>query len=815
MRILELEISQIRGITFLKLEPKGNNFLISGPNGTGKSSVIDAIDFLLTGDIRRLAGTGTKGVTVNKYGSHLDNNNLEESFVSAIVTVDGSQNFSIKRTINTPDQLEISDEKYRDHLDNVVSLAKEGQHILTRREILRYIATEPSKRAQRIQALLSLSRVEEIRQQLVKVQNHFKNQFKSSEHLLSNEKAEVATLVQSPDFDDDSLLQFINNQREILGSDLITTLDAQHIRSGIQYDDERRTQIAGTTSLQTDIDNVKNFETNHSNELQTIDTEIRQILHSLTDTTLANAFEQYELTQLGLGLLDDTGVCPLCETQWEPTELRAKLENKLQSAQAARANVERLTNQTKRIETLFNFLLSSLKRIIALSDQTGFADTNILRDWQQTLDTFKQDIQTPRKSYMSHISNDVYSGFITTQIRNALEVLAEDIKQRTEQLSPEQLAYDNLIKLEQSVQSWHKVQKEYQIAKKSYDVAQTLLKNFIESRDGVLNNLYDQIRKRFEEIYSQLHFEDESVFSAELVPSDTGLSLEVDFYGRGMHSPLALHSEGHQDSMGLCLFLALAEKIAKDRMNIIILDDVVMSVDAEHRKQLCKVLGELFKDFQIIIATHDKTWHHQLKAEGIINRKGTVEFLGWHIASGPRLGNTVDVWEKITEDLDKNDVPSAAHKLRRWGEMYFAEVCERLGAQVIFRQDAKWDLGNLFHPAIHVWKKHIKKAKVAANSWNKSDNVTNLAELDNKFKVVLEKTQAEQWVINPSVHYTAWLNLDKSEFNDVANSFRDLATFFECSDCGAMLRIDNPINPTILRCSCSNINWNLEDKPKS
>jgi recombinational DNA repair ATPase RecF len=54
MRILELEIKNVRGISDLLLKPEGRNILILGPNGSGKSSVVDAIDFLLTGRITRL-----------------------------------------------------------------------------------------------------------------------------------------------------------------------------------------------------------------------------------------------------------------------------------------------------------------------------------------------------------------------------------------------------------------------------------------------------------------------------------------------------------------------------------------------------------------------------------------------------------------------------------------------------------------------------------------------------------------------------------------------------------------------------------------
>jgi DNA repair exonuclease SbcCD ATPase subunit len=62
VKLLELEVRNIRGIVDLSLLPQGQNFVIVGPNGSGKSAVVDAVDFLLTGRISRLMGKGPVGL---------------------------------------------------------------------------------------------------------------------------------------------------------------------------------------------------------------------------------------------------------------------------------------------------------------------------------------------------------------------------------------------------------------------------------------------------------------------------------------------------------------------------------------------------------------------------------------------------------------------------------------------------------------------------------------------------------------------------------------------------------------------------------
>src|SRR5271157_4054418 len=92
MRILELEMHEVRGIRSLRITPGGKNFAVLGQNGTGKSAVIDAIDFLLTGKMSRLMGAGTAGITLKRYGPHIDADidaDPDASYVSATVSIPG------------------------------------------------------------------------------------------------------------------------------------------------------------------------------------------------------------------------------------------------------------------------------------------------------------------------------------------------------------------------------------------------------------------------------------------------------------------------------------------------------------------------------------------------------------------------------------------------------------------------------------------------------------------------------------------------------------------------------------------------------
>src|SRR4030042_2473006 len=162
MKLLELEIEKVRGIPHLIVKPGGKNFVIWGPNGSGKSAVVDAIDFLLTGRIQRLTGKGTGDISLSKHGPHIDHK-ADETIVRAVVHLRGSKKpIELKRSIGQPKKLICSTGDDED-LKRIIGLAEQGVHILTRREILKYITADANTRAQEIQELLNITEIEETR----------------------------------------------------------------------------------------------------------------------------------------------------------------------------------------------------------------------------------------------------------------------------------------------------------------------------------------------------------------------------------------------------------------------------------------------------------------------------------------------------------------------------------------------------------------------------------------------------------------------------------------------------------------------------
>src|SRR2546426_3739285 len=172
IKLESAHIEEVRGIRKLDLDFRKEKFAISGPNGSGKSGVIDAIEFGLTGHIGRLTGRGTKGLSVSEHGPHVDKTKFPDAaFVTLRVFLTGiGKSATITRKVTSPKtpKIEPADADVKAAL---AEIADHPEITLSRREILRFILVEPTKRSEEIQTILKLDEIGETRGALNAAQN--------------------------------------------------------------------------------------------------------------------------------------------------------------------------------------------------------------------------------------------------------------------------------------------------------------------------------------------------------------------------------------------------------------------------------------------------------------------------------------------------------------------------------------------------------------------------------------------------------------------------------------------------------------------
>jgi hypothetical protein len=219
---------------------------------------------------------------------------------------------------------------------------------------------------------------------------------------------------------------------------------------------------------------------------------------------------------------------------------------------------------------------------------------------------------------------------------------------------------------------------EYQ---KYSDVASKIYATFSETKKSKIPGVYNQIRSDIQAFYLMLHPGEPctNITLKVALGRRASTTLEMDAFGRTGEDPRAFASEGHLDSLGLCIFLAFVRKF-NEGCPLMVLDDVVTTIDAKHRERVCRLLLDEFEDKQLIITTHDELWFGQLCShlEGICKK---MSISGWYVDTGPVFKEYKPRWEAIQEKLAKGD-KSAGADGRIYLEWLLKRICENTNASV-------------------------------------------------------------------------------------------------------------------------------------
>jgi hypothetical protein len=124
-----------------------------------------------------------------------------------------------------------------------------------------------------------------------------------------------------------------------------------------------------------------------------------------------------------------------------------------------------------------------------------------------------------------------------------------------------------------------------------------------------IGEIVENLEIDFLRLYERLHPGEGHKAIQIILPDNRPASADLRTETEGMKPmhPLGNYSEGHLDSLGLCIFLAFIKRFNKD-LPLIVLDDVLTSIDAGHRMKAAQLISTEFKGSQLIITTHDELW---------------------------------------------------------------------------------------------------------------------------------------------------------------------------------------------------------------
>jgi AAA domain len=292
--------------------------------------------------------------------------------------------------------------------------------------------------------------------------------------------------------------------------------------------------------------------------------------------------------------------CPLCESPDRAQDLKERVAERIAAASQVRALAGAVKSATPVAEVKAVARASALQKAKLAVEAVSVAAAP--DDWRTAHDLAVQAASASLSAEGDFIAPDLTAlraaGTDAAGRRAALEASAAKysgvktaLDQHDENVSKQAGLSLVLPRLKQALEVCEKQRKQY--------LEQVLVAIAVE-----VGRLYEVIHPG----------EGLNKISFKLSPTRQGsLDLGAEFLGKQDQPPQAYFSESHLDSLGLCIFLALAARQAPES-TIVVLDDVLGSIDEPHVDRLIGMLYDEARKFKhTILTTHYRPWREKFR----------------------------------------------------------------------------------------------------------------------------------------------------------------------------------------------------------
>jgi energy-coupling factor transporter ATP-binding protein EcfA2 len=627
---------------------KGDSMVIYGDNGTGKSTIADALEWYFTGGIELLSHEGRQHA-VSYVGGERGEATSVEVFTNG--TLGGKVVIPDERSVET------------------FQAMRRETFLLRGRTLADFINKA----------------IENLREDLQRARNELRKLSKAGDEEVRAYRRALAS--GSDEVSDDMVLGSLQQICTMLGVDPPRTLDQV-------VDPSWMTAVVGASAaVSKGSDRERLLAEIKTLSPPALDRRAVDAWNELVSSDRAKLLPRASLVREAKRLFEtgstDKGRCPLCGQKVDDNSLAQSIERALADVMAASRDLESVRDS---VAQLADDLEAAHDLRLSIHSRAGGMELGLpaVPEMPHALPRVSVETLTPLDidAIASAVSDlrkwDRSAGTIAGKAAPA-EPSARDT----------QLVM--LAALCQQVNAWRLAEKKATRARGALEIAERVFDAYQNKQKEDLTELLKQISLRVARIYSTLHpGEDLDAVSVEPWTAK-GIELAVEFHGSRQRPPHGVLSESHLNSLAIALFLAMAESF-NEQIGFLLLDDVINSFDVEHRGRLAEILADEFSEWQLIVLTHDQPFFEHLSRRAPSWRR--LEFTSWSHASGPRTTQyeTTDILRDARERLDRGDTHDAAARARRALEELLQEVCEALWAPLPFRRgqaNDKREIGEL------------------------------------------------------------------------------------------------------------------------
>jgi hypothetical protein len=617
--------------------------MIFGENGTGKSTVVDAIDFVCNEKAGQLDGRQSTPV---------------KDYLPALGCKAGDLKVELKWSTKTWTAT-LSGGKPKATGSKPRPLAK----ILRRSQILEIVDAQPAKRYEAFSRFLAVPNVEQSENALREAHRTVSEEFNSSTQSYEEAVAALTKLKTESVTTEPDLYIWAKSKNEADASEY--TARSEHI-SGL------RSLIQSGKNALSDLNTIQARAEAEAASVQTFTIDL-QAAEEASSEANSNLLKLLDAAEEFLTLQKDQENCPVCEQGIDRSLLLARLSSRKSAGEAvvkASRKLDAATKQRESSQTLVTdkqtrFLSAAVKLLKGFQGSQLSSIVNRSIEWATF--TFLGDIPAEHQIPQALIQA---RNLLTTceQCEGPLPTEQTTIASELGDLRAIKVQYAAVVKHQKKVKALEALTKRLA----------AVLKIVESERKAFVDNALDLISDRVDVLYGKLH-PGEKLGNIKLqLDPDRRRSLNVSsrFESKDDVPPQGYYSEAHLDTLGICIFLALAEKDATSD-TLLVLDDVLTSADQAHVDRFIEMIHEELKH-PLLITTHYRPWRDRYRfAKGPALQVQLIELLPWSQQSGVRHTRTKleadDLKEALAkEPIDRQGVASKAGVLL---EAVLGHVC--------------------------------------------------------------------------------------------------------------------------------------------
>jgi energy-coupling factor transporter ATP-binding protein EcfA2 len=647
-RLTKITMQAFRGIRDVyEIDlPQSQSLLMYGDNGTGKSSLADAIEWYFTGEIELLAKEG-RDHAVRHLGAP-----KEQSTLVAIST-DGELGGSC--TPKSANKL-------------AIDAASRETFLLRGRTIADFVDKSKGEKWSALQRLLGLGAIDELRTDLQKARTELKRGRDDATSKTEQAAAAVKAQKVEPEKVDEALASLARScgfePQETI--DAYFRLDLKSLMSGAPPSASRRTVNA---TIAAEIDASKSA----------IDVAAVKKWNEVVESVSAGDASEIDLLATAVRWVKDhpqSKTCPLCDKKVSNEVIKTRLAEVLSALQEKSGRLLNAEAGAKGAEGA----IASIAQDRARWKKSA---REIWLDLPNAPDAPSLKAAIAERKPIDLAAVEAYASSIKKWNDEAKSALAgQNFDAEPPSTRNQAVEFGQLLV---AAKQWTDAANAEIHAEHAYELADSIFEECQAEQKKYVEEVLDQISAEVARLFERLHPTGAIGKVAVETWGDKGIELAVDFHGTRQRPLHGVLSESYMNSVAIVLFLAMARTF-NEHLEFLVLDDVVNSFDVTHRGRLSDLFIEEFKDWQLVVLTHDRYFFEQIRRR--VKGWATFQVLGWSYDRGPSLREhrgATDV-DAAIELLDAGATGDAARRGRRGLEHVLKELCEGLEVPLPYRR---------------------------------------------------------------------------------------------------------------------------------